>query len=581
MSERVFSVYKGAVTDEAFIGREEELAFLMRHADADRPVHVSVYGLPHVGKTSLLKEWTRRLKENGGQTPSGRRLCILSGGELNAYSEYTEVINSFYYNIASFSAACGNADLGSLAESLKAMGGYPSFTDAGEATEQLRDAIRKVNACGFRVVLSLDEFEFASDERLWPEGSYRKFCSLLLDESLDLFCVIASRPHISYIIGKHCCKIIPFEPFLLRSFSDEDMTEYLKELSAAGGPDLLAESSGEDLMRLLTACGKNPYLLSFTAKQILEKPASVKETLKTLHRSITDHYAQVVSFMLEEEKKEQKSFTHVIKCYFGTSDDYGDIIDTYIRLGYIEEEAPEGRFAAAYKRYARYDKKDTVICYYTTVCPGFINYLYTHELDQIRDIRDLLTGLIHALRYITEEELAAIYPPPLRWHEELLKRFEGKTDYAELRNDKWFSTPRERIGSERKSWIDAHQNEMITVSDPSLRFAVQELLRGGKGRQMAVLDAISLTDHAAILCAYPEHFADYFGILGDLRSDIWARKALKDLLEDIQKNIRNPISHYSRRSKTKKDMESRKSSCIDLLRSIYSFYADGVVAEKL
>ena len=42
-------------TGDAFIGRTRQLSEILALLTADRPYHVSVSGMPHVGKSSLLQ----------------------------------------------------------------------------------------------------------------------------------------------------------------------------------------------------------------------------------------------------------------------------------------------------------------------------------------------------------------------------------------------------------------------------------------------------------------------------------------------------------------------------------------------
>ena len=618
-----------------FIGREKELVKLNELASAETPKHLSIFGLPHVGKTTLVREWIKEIQDKGGRTPSGRVLYILNGGELSGHTvDYTAVVSRLMSRIKTDFLGKRNAGGASGAQALSALfenNGVTPLVDAEEATQRLREAIQKINeVCGLRVTLILDEFEYVDN---WKEEEYRRFCMLLLDRKLDLFCIAVSRPHVSYITSEHRCKIIPFESHLLSSFSEIEMEEYFRRLRDNGGLNLVAGYS-KDKRRLLYACGKNPYLLNELAKKICaDGNHSIQNSLEELNATVKGLYNDVVTFMLDEEKKKQRSFTHVVKCFLGMSDDYDDIIDRYIDLGYIEKIESTDSFSMFFDRYARFDDQGNLDYYYMTVSPGFIDYLHTgcvvdsktgtqsDILEHIKDIRDLFTGLVHSLRRITEEELKKNLKEELRknlteelkrknvpanqaestadglvphddkkypWHEFLMNCFFAKkgdnkqehyalhkskasNDWDDiLRVDKTNNEISGRI-KDRIRW-NRFEDVRIRVSQQSLRYAIKALQKGGGGSE--ILDSISLVDHAKVLCRYPGFFANYFGILGDLNNS-QGKENLSDCLNDINENVRNPLSHYSRRKLPNGEMKLYRELCIELLKSIYVYIVDG------
>ncbi|MCR5675949.1 MAG: ATP-binding protein [Lachnospiraceae bacterium] len=635
MNDQMFAVSKGAVTGADFIGREEELGFLDAAADAGLVKHISLHGLPHVGKSSLVMEWVHRREADGMRTASGRPLLVLSE-TTNRYAGFAPLFRRL---ARSLSREIRNAmrddrlpaqeeTLTALSDRLKEISRDPRRegvrTDASEAsgdgdlTEVISSALHAIGGNGVRTVLILDEFEAVAEN--WTEEEFLAFAALLLDRRTELFCIAVSRPHISYITSAFERQIAPFVPHLLPSFPDRDVLCLLKRLAEAGGEeaDLTGPQHAAGRNRMLYYCGRNPYLLTCMAGAMLEENCfSPDEIFARRRATYRQHFHDVVRFMLREEKGAQKSFSHVIKCYFGTSEDYADILKGYLPLGYIEREDREGMFAEVFDRFSFTDEETGEAWYYVTVSPAFIDYLYTDTLDEIRDVRDLLTGFIHSLRDITRRELEEVYPAPADWNEELLLRFRGHTkndpSRAEYRAESntlyavWLPVKRSYIWctmaalrsgqilghsnspdepwiKDRREWIERNEQQMIDMASTSLFFAAQKFNEKKRRRDaldvMPVLDAISLTDHAAILKRYANRFVKYFGVLGDLRNDPEAFDLLNGHLQYVQDRIRNPISHYARSSFSPEEKLKNRSLCIYLLGSIYSCFADGRVAEK-
>ncbi len=606
-----------------FIGRKEELKNLDNLAFADSPVHCSLFGLPRIGKTWLIDEWIGQVKNNKKKTLKGRELYILSCGSLNGYSNYTAVINKFlelinddfprlkhcFHRVRTHCLLRNYSKCKNIHKLRRrvAIGTNVSANATENPTERLRSAIEKVNSkYSRRVVLLIDEFELVG--KIWKEEEYRQFCSLLLDKKLDLFCIVVSRPHISKVVGKYNYEIIPFKPYLLHSFSDVDMTEYLGQLESL---NILVKGTSDyekNLELLFYACGKVPTLLHDTTFffRIRKAQDTIDGMFAQVRTNVRRYYRRVAKFLLEEERDQQRSFTHVIKCYFGASVDYEDIIRRYIDLGYVEKIETSSEYAKYCQQYVCFDENGTPDYHYTTVSPGFIDYLHFGNieltdrktrrketvviLDEIKDVRDLFTGLIHALRRITEEELkkhleeSLTLDPNIKyeWYELLLNCFyakDGETfKYAvrKSRNSNDWGECWKKIDDkdwrDKERWIEDNGGMMIQVSSSSLTFAIDSLRKGGKGVEL--LDSISLLDHAEILFRFSNLFAPYFGVVGDLVNDSDSMKLLTNSLAYLHYNVRNPLSHYCRRKQSRNVMEPHRRLCVELLKSIYGYIAN-------
>lgn len=259
-----------------------------------------------------------------------------------------------------------------------------------ELEELLINAIKTTNKYKIRVVIVLDEYERAG--QCWEETDYQSFMMILLNKSYDLVCIVASRPHISYIISEHELKLIPFVPVLIHPFNDSDMEEYYKKLFSVLSVDI-STMSNQYYQEIAFSCGRNPFLLTVMAALLIdnreEKPVSV---FSKNREQFEIHFRDVIDFMLYEEAREQRSFSHIVKCYFGRSSDYSDLISQYIELGYIDINPANSIYSYQDERYVTIYNGEKH--YYSTVSTAFINYLFANELDNITDTRDLLTGLV-------------------------------------------------------------------------------------------------------------------------------------------------------------------------------------------
>ena len=593
MDRQIFRSFKGRVTGEAFIGRTEPLAMLTACADEDAPQHVSLYGLPHVGKTSLVQEWKERVLGAGAALPSGRAVLILdetvqAGEDAGCAYLFRRLMRGLLIWLRrerQRAVQTGAEEVFSEADRMLSACVREGKASLDEALQALAEGIRLVGRLGLRTVMILDEFERAG--QFWSEEDYLRFMQLLMDRSLDLFCVAVSRPHISYVVSGHVQKVCPFRPYLLHPFSDEDMEKYLAALHAEGGPQLAPAAAQERLGSLLYVCGRSPYLLALMASDLIGEPdADPMAVYRREREKYETHFADVVSFMLYEERQQKKSFTHIVKCYFGTSDDYGDIIGTYIGLGYIESIPEASPFCGIDDRWVLTDPATGERRCFTTVSPAFVNYLFRNMLGEVTDTRDLLTGLVHSLRDIIREELSRQYSPET-WNEELLKRMyaqrAGVSSFAVKKNGIWrvmasyeLQNDHSPAAAARVSFIAAHAAELIRVSPTSLGFVVNEF-NEGVNTVMPAVDPVNLLDTYAVIAAYPQRFAPYFGILGSFAGPHaqMAWDALKVHLGAVQ-DARNSISHFSRYNMGEQERAACRIRCVYLLRSMYSWIGIGI-----
>lgn len=598
-----------------FIGRGKYLRLLTKRASTKIHTHLSVFGLPHVGKSKLVEKWKKSITGGDdniigtlGVGAERKSLCFFHIPELHETSSYSAVVDLFLGQFEKFKEEYKKYFPGDASDEGTSEFSFSWTTSNGDSapdedcpavttTRRLRQVVDYINKLGFRVILIIDEFQ--ETEITWDEKDYRQFCQLLLDTSLDLFCIIISRPHLSYIVNAHIYKLMPFKPVLVESYTDRELKVYLGRLwrrCNLGNAGAIRSTLAKPIRRLLVDCGKNPYLLNKAAMEIynnLQEPSqktidqAVTDALDLIHGEILAFYSDTVDFMRDEEAKKLQSFTHIVKCYFGTSDDYEDVIDRYIDLGYVEKVGLNELLAETCKSFVRYDDNGNPSCYYTTVCQGFVDYLYTTQLDEIKDIRTLFTGLVHSFRHITEENLEKRLSNKVKgqpWYLQLMDYFfayDGKERcYVEYNQNlgQLVRNPNiSRSKNRRGQGYDSTNPHRFQISKTSLEYAMNELKKGGGGTEL--LDAINLYDHASIICQYSDAFCQYFSVVGDIEHDDEAMKLLRSCFEVIQDKIRNPISHYSRKKLSLATTNSHRELCTKLLESIHGFISGDPIAD--
>lgn len=649
-TKKFVPIFKGVEGDN-FIGRETDLKMLDNFIDAGAFKHIALYGMPHIGKTSLLKEWRRRLIEANYKTPMGNNLLIINTSLFEGNS-YVQFINGIIRLLSGEIGKARKSGILQKEDSLLDEIEDRLFRQVRKNDDDiismmlfLEDILHNISSFGIRILLLVDEFDHAEG---WDERNYLQFTELLMRRGLNLRCVVASRASISYIVNDFECKVIPFRSYRLDGFCDEDMEEYFRVIVDMGGPDILGRSAGvpgeeSELSQLLFACNRTPFLLVKMALwMIKDKSLSPGELFTNKKSSFYDHFGDVAAFMLKEEKREQKSFSHIVKCYFGNSEDYEDIIKTYINLGYIELVSANSRFAYRDDRYI-YVNENGEKFYYDTVCAAFISYIFLNYLNEIRDTRDVLTGLIHTLRDITRKEMQKLYPTsdqptgagcPEAWNWELLKRYydtnKGKKcaaikcvangvsewkcydlskpsvhklgdneipdpnveydrEYFWYRGAEHYVDDPDDFVKDRLDWVNNNQSEMIPCVSSSIGFVAGEI-RKANNLIMPALDPINIVDNGNVILHYANIFAPYFMMLGDISDNSsynlvpgtqkTPAKYLLSFLEDI-KDYRNEISHFSRYGINKNELEDCRNICIYLLQGIFDYLEDGVPASTI
>lgn len=585
-----------------FIGREKQINKLTEFVKGPRTVHMSLYGMPHVGKSSLLTAWINRMAQNNYEC--GEYSLMLIDEDASGYNN---ISGRAYYSMM-YDATSKIMDIlteeteiedESLQNELDIL--VDEFYDYDEIegdqsaiTNLLKKYMEYVAKLGKRTVLIIDEFAKISDvESRWSEEEYMLFSKLLLDDGLDWKCIVTSRSHISYILEQYVRRISPFDTLLLSPFDDNEMEEYFAALYRESGNNYLDDSRKSELQEILYACNRHPFLLSIMAREIIKTPERTPRQIYRMKRD-TDfviEFEDVCNFLLREEADKHKSFTHIVKCYFNNPKDYQDIMDNYVELGYVEKYPYISKFAYTMDVVNFiYPYEDEPEYYYGTISPAFISYLFLNYLVVIKDTRDILTGFIYAIRDITKHEMTKIFGDD--WNKQLLLRLQGgsksnyrNAQYAVQKNLNgilvWENCNYSGLNSNntnvvnRKAQIDTFStsNELINITSTSIRFVTDEM-NLGINTVMPVLDPINLNDIGKIITHskyYNDYFKKYFGVLGGM-SNHAACAFILDCLGNVGVigKARNELSHYSRYGINEQQLENSRNYCMYLLESIYT-----------
>lgn len=566
------------VEGENFIGRRALLEELVKRV-AEEGRHVSIHGMPHVGKSSILLELARRLRERSPafcivQHELVRR-CQYGPAHSSAFAPFLmDVLRDLYRAMKETAKGMLWAYL-EIARQL-----YIRSLDGEDARgidllELLRAVLTETTRAGIRVVLLLDEFQrayYADDASAWREEEHSRFVHLLLDGGLALVCVTASRPRIDGLLVRYQQQLNPFHEILVRGFDEEDMAEYFARLEGAGRALPAGTPARQELLWL---CGRSPLLLTKLGCGLCGgdgdiDPAGAVAALRRdeeCKRELDNHFKDIVGFMRQEEEKKQRSFSHIVKCYFEQSADAWDVQDRCVALGYIDILDPRGEYTYQYGGAEKYRFFDADGKYgpegtdYTciTAAPSFVNYLYINCLEHIRDARDLLAGFVHTLRDITDLEMKREFGGDKDWNLQVL------LTRITVRNDGIYYTYSDKCKAVQREEGYRPPADHIVLTMPR-----DFLTKGFKKRKpgdMPILDAVNLNDHGELLRQFPHRFAPYFGRLGGAP---WER--LETYFRTL-KTARDKCAHYSRSAFTKEMEADTRRLCCYLLGSIF-YYID-------
>lgn len=611
----------------AFIGRQRYLEQIIAMLEQPHPHHISIYGLPHVGKSSFV----RKLQEIISRKPG--YLCI---------DTLPLVDGDFCNNMVSIIDALADVEpeLEYLSDSIK------DDSSPEELVDILRRALLQIGQSGRRTILLLDEFERilgSTDEQTselmtvltgWTQSEYELFLELLTDRKLNFVCITSSRPQMENILYRYRPAMNPFIPLLLNGFDDAEMKEYfdiLKESNIClNGIPIGQEPDQRQQQELLRLCGRSPYLLTVMGNELFKNnhlPASsARKTVKGLFSkcrgAFQAHFNDIIYFMVAEEQKKMRSFSHIVKCYFGQFEDYQDIKEQCITKGYLTLAAKNSPYTYCGKTFDFEDRDNLFQVYqedgtqmtaankrqsglvYITVSPLFTDYLFSVRLpigrkkiiplDLIDDARDLLTGLIHAMRDITRKEMRLICPhhniPADRWDDFLIMHYYATSGNAmqiihinqnAQSNMQRYARWQENGGNvicldliptydgspDQSNWHSICTTRTIRISSTSLKFVLNQIRESNN--EMASLDPINLIDQMEIFEHFWQYdsqplFSNYFSILPNGQSQ------LHSMMSHL-KEYRNKVSHFSRNGYGPHELQYSRIYCRQLLKGIYYY----------
>ncbi len=612
----IYNIFSDALNGNlrGFLGRREVVKDITDRLLTKKSHDIHIHGLPRVGKTMLLKKLEEELNKETN--------CCAVRLELSPLDDFSMLLRKLIMNTKRrLTKSFSREILDQFNEKM------PKTSD--EFMELLYRFLAWTTKQGIHVIWLLDEFERTVGDSLtdkkdpslqrWTEQEHVAFSKMLIENSFNFSCVAASRPEMEDILSVYRVKVDPFERFLLRGFNEEDMAEFFEVLKGYG-----YALDFEKQQELVRYCGRNPRLLTMLGNKIVSEQSAtnIKQLYDDEKLEFAIRFQETAGHMKNREEREKRNFSHIVKCYFGYSSDNWDIMERCVEIGYIDlldAESPytyqkgnyyyvdrRGKFGPVNQRYV-----------YITISHLFVEYLYVNELENVSDVRDLLTGFVHAFRDVTKEELTKQLGED--WNEKLMLSMEGKNSRFIMKSNvynryiMWWQPKHKKFWScseknplpkaveEREEYLNQMQEgqKIGYISKSSFKFMMDKMNDGITNEDMPVLDVINLTENGEILRHYEDIFSPYFGCFGadfSIKEEIYEeneeheenkeneeREVKKNpfiqCLEEL-KDYRNKICHFSRTGLSEKDAERTRYLCKKLINSMYTYISTGKQAEE-
>jgi len=247
----------------AFIGRTEELNYIVNRMRSESPTSVSVVGEKRLGKTSLLYHFSQTWAERV-ENPEKYVVIYLSLENPHSKAEI-----KFYQWVTNTLRACPQVkNNAALDNALK--------VEAWNR-EMFEEALSKWKALGVLPVLCLDDFDALLKNKTFDDGFYENLRYLMMEN--DLMLVIASFEKLRVykkIYGLTSSFFNGGHTLFLKPFNEAEVTK-LVCLKDHFGQTLLSTEE----QKLARDWGKqHPYLLQLAGLSLYE----ARQQAKTLHR---------------------------------------------------------------------------------------------------------------------------------------------------------------------------------------------------------------------------------------------------------------------------------------------------------
>ena len=344
-------------TDERFIGRHKEIEELSTVFRGLGSIHL--VGATRIGKSSLIYQVFQRNESTEGAIPIQLDLSVYE----NAFQFWASLCEEIAGSVFDLEIALPSGE-----RHIQALSSMDSDDPNwyGKMRRPLTRVLEELKKVGYKVVLSIDEFDAVTRVFEGNAAYYQMLRSLFSESRYALNGIIVTRKNLEVLEAKaqdvstfHGV----FDTIRLRSFTDAEMGEYFERLKAFG-----VSVDDEMSQQLQYYTGGIPYLCCMLGNELIAQcgqessgsDVAVVTAYKACIHEIHRYYNDLIN-RLEEDG-------HLDPLVWLAFDEmrtlsYSHNRDNMIAMGYLNEEVSDG-----------------VPTYYA-YCHDFMRYLRTRPLD--------------------------------------------------------------------------------------------------------------------------------------------------------------------------------------------------------
>lgn len=365
------------VTGESFIGRKKLMEELeQKYTRAGQSGGLSIYGMPRVGKTSLVYNLFRQ--KTIEEDPGLITVTVDLGMQESFFSLWRNIVRGIRRAMRKKGIADG--DVACLFETLTEL--YDNYE---ELIEDLEDLFDSLSESGVRLLICIDEFDACTRVFRDPNhspGTYFQFLrTVVTNPEYQVSFILISRRSLEHLEEKACGGSVlhlALEKRPLSGFDETDQKEY-RQVLADHGVEI-----GKNLEKKLAYYGgSSPYLLSILGSTLIDHAPEkdLDKLYPACSQQFLDYYKRIVELL-----KEEGYYKRMLEAFVGPRYDLTQAhIQELVNRGYAAREK-EGRLS--------------------TLSDDFKDYLFeSWETEGKEEIWPLLTETENRLRSVIDRVL--------------------------------------------------------------------------------------------------------------------------------------------------------------------------------
>lgn len=428
--------------DKSFISRNKELNTLFNRIfeaidKENEKVNYSITGINRIGKTSIVKELCRRFDEfshpntfvlftslEGVKSfwPFWSGKVVMPLIKMLDMEEVKNIDEDYFDQIVDIQSYF--EDRGVLS---RLYAENCDIVEHEEAKEKMEVLLSLLGYCEKKVLLIIDEFDFAARAFGKNDAFFDWFRGLLQDENHPLSAVTISRRSIYYIetnaFGGSTLSGT-FKPFWVFGYTNSELEQYFSLLEENGCP-LTAEQKGE----IIYYCGRSPYYLAIMGNAIIEsKLGKGALNIGRLFKQERRYYASFGHIV--DILKKEKLYETMLQLFVGPQYNLDqEKITELIGNGYCMDrkdlwaETLGGEYHDCYHTYEEEYS-------YLTICNSFIDYLAMQKEQDAENIFPELMEAEKRLRSVIRKRMTEVYSS--EWKNEIEKLLHKLLDGKQL-----------------------------------------------------------------------------------------------------------------------------------------------------